>query len=252
MTATDAGGRGVDRAVRALGDRRARPDVPWIRRLTGASDREVARVLDEAGRLAPLERAIRSAHLESGRAVYAQIRAPFDLYAIVRLLRPRHVVETGVSSGVSSAHFLAALRRNRRGRLHSIDLPTFQRGAALAPGESRVALPPGRETGWAVPRRLRGGWDLRLGPSQVLLPALAEELSSIDLFLHDDLHTPRHLAFELAIVRPLLSRGAVVLADNTAWTGESFPRFAGTLGVPWFRRGRSDLVGLRVAAGADA
>jgi predicted O-methyltransferase YrrM len=236
----------VDRARRALGDRRATPNVGWIARLTGANRRAIGAALAELEDLLPLEEEIRHRHLAAGREHYAQIRAPFELYAITRLLRPREIVEAGVSSGVSSAHFLAALRRNRTGRLRSIDLPTRQRGATLGAGESAVALPPDRETGWAVPDRWRQRWDLRIGPSQEHLPALVRELGSIDLFLHDDLHTPAHLTFELTTVRPKLSPGAVVLADNTVWTGEAFPRFARALGVPVVRRGRDDLVGLRV------
>jgi hypothetical protein len=234
------------RARRALGDRRATPDVAWIAALTGANRREIGDALEELEALLPMEEEIRHRHLAGGRESYAQIRAPFELFAIVRLLRPEHIIEAGVSSGVSSAHFLAALRRNRRGRLHSIDLPTRQRGAELARGESTVAVPPGRETGWAVPDRLKERWDLRLGPSQELLPRLVGELETVGLFLHDDLHTPAHLTFELETVRPRLVPGAVVLADNTAWTGEAFPRFARVLGARVVRRGRGDLVGLRV------
>jgi Methyltransferase domain len=237
--------RSTARAYAALGDRRAVPDFDWVRRLTGASVRDVAEAFAEADELVPLETAIRAAYREAGRPGFAQIRAPFELYALTRLRRPDHVVEAGVSSGVSSAHFLAALARNRHGRLHSIDLPTFQRGPHLASGESMVAIPPGRTSGWTVPRPLRRRWDLRIGPSQKLLPKLVAELPSVDLFLHDDLHTPRHLAFELRTVRPRLTPGSVVLADNTVWTGESFPRFARAAGVRVRRRRRDDLVGLR-------
>lgn len=235
----------TERAYAALGDRRAVPDFDWVLRLTGASPREVAETLAEADELVPLETAIRAAYHQAGRPGFAQIRAPFELYAITRLRRPDHVVEVGVSSGVSSAHFLAALARNRHGRLHSIDLPTFQRGPQLARGESMVAIPPGRTSGWTVPLSLRRRWDLRIGPSQKLLPPLVAELASVDVFLHDDLHTPRHLAFELRTVQPRLTPGAVVMADNTVWTGASFPRFAHSAGVRVRRRRRDDLVGLR-------
>lgn len=236
---------GTSLAQRALGDRRATPHEAWLQQLTGAPRTEIAEILAEVGGLVDVEAEIRDAHRAAGRPSYAQIRAPFELYALVRLGRPDHVVEAGVSSGVSSAHFLLALAKNRHGRLHSIDWPTFQRGPVLGARESIVSIPPGRRTGWAVPPRIRRGWDLRIGLSQRLLPPLVRELPSIDLFLHDDLHTPRHLAFELASVRPKLSEGAIVLADNTAWTGAAFPRFAHHLHVPYFRRGRSDLVGLR-------
>jgi Methyltransferase domain len=237
--------RAVDRAVRALGDRRARPNLGWLAELTGATADELSLVLEEAPSLLPFEEEIRRHHQEGGRPHYAQFRAPFELYAMARILRPEHVVETGVSSGVSSAHFLLALRRNRRGRLHSIDLPTPQRGPRFGVRDSPVALPPGRASGWAVPRSLRKGWDLRIGRSEEILPGLVEELPSVGLFLHDSLHTPAHLAFELSQIRPKLLPGAIVLADNTVWTGAAFPKFAKKFGAPVRRRGRSDLVGLR-------
>jgi hypothetical protein len=238
------------RARRALGDRRTKPNVDWVVRLTGASRAQVTDALAEADALTPFEVEIHTAHERAGRALYAQIRAPFELYALTRLLAPEHVVETGVSSGVSSAHFLLALVKNQHGLLHSIDKPTFQKGTKLRANESSVALPPGRRSGWAVPEGLKTGWDLRIGFTQKLLPDLVRELPSIGVFLHDDLHTPRHLTFELETIRPKLVPGAVVLADNTVWTGDAFPRFARSLGAPWFRRGRTDLVGLRVPRSA--
>jgi hypothetical protein len=237
-------------AGRALGDPRAPPDRRWIAQLTGASDEAIESTLAELRELVPCEQEIRAAHRVAGRSFFAQIRAPFELYALVRLARPAHVVEVGVSSGVSSAHFLLGLRKNRHGTLHSIDWPLFQRGSALGRGESAVAVPPGQSSGWAVPTRLRPGWDLRLGRSEQRLPALVRALPSVDLFLHDDLHTPAHLAFELRTIAPKLRPGSIVLADNTAWTGAAFPRFARRIGATWHRRRRSDLVGLRVPAPA--
>ena len=242
--------RAVDRAVKALGDRRARPHLAWLSALTGRRLDELSEVLSELDELVPVETEIRRRHLEAGRPNYAQFRAPFEAYALVRLLRPDHVIETGVSSGVSSAHFLLALRKNGTGALHSIDLPLPQRGPTFGPHDSPVALPPGRHSGWAIPEPLRDGWDLRIGPSQEILPKLLAGLSSVGLFLHDSEHTPGHLAFELATVRPKLSADAVVLADNTMWTGQAFPRFARGVGVPVTPRGRSDLVGLRLLGAA--
>ena len=236
----------VERARAALGDRNAAVRYDWLRRLTGASWEQVSNVLAESVDLVSYEEEIRRAHEAAGRLQYAQYRGPLELYAIVRLTEPDHIIETGVSSGVSSTHFLLGIRRNRHGTLHSIDLPLHQRGSQLSPRESHVAIPPGRSSGWAIPPALRDGWDLRVGPSQELLPALVEELPSVGLFLHDSLHTPRHLTFELGTVRPKLVPGAVVLADNTVWTGSAFPRFAREVGVPVRRRGRTDMVGLRM------
>jgi hypothetical protein len=246
MTPTAAArGPAVRAACRALGDRRAPPDPAWISRLTGASRAEIDEVLEETAALLPYDRAIGAAHRAAGRSSYAQIRAPFELYAIVRLTRPDHVVEAGVSSGVSSAHFLLALRRNHHGTLHSIDWPTFAQGATPTAKDRPISIPRGKRSGWAIPDRLRPGWDLRIGRSEALLPKLVAELPSIGVFLHDDLHTPSHLTFELNTIEPKLAPGAVVLADNTVWTGAAFPRWARRLGVRWYRRRRSDLVGLR-------
>jgi methyltransferase family protein len=234
----------VERARAALADRRAAVNYGWLTRLSGAAPERVANALAEVADLLPVEEHLRREHRAAGRPHYAQFRAPFELYALVRLLEPDHIIETGVSSGVSSAHFLLGIRKNRRGTLHSIDLPLPQRGAVFSPRESPVALPPGRSSGWAMPTNLQKGWDLRIGPSQTVLPHLVDELPSVGIFLHDSLHTPSHLTFELSTVRPKLVRGAVVLADNTVWTGQAFPKFAREVGSPVRRRGRSDLVGL--------
>ena len=209
---------------------------------------EIRKTLRELDRLEATHVAVRARHREGGRRSYAQFRSPLELFTLVRVLRPKLVIETGVSSGVSSTYTLLALRENRRGTLHSIDLPLRQRGARFGPRESPVALPPGRATGWVVPEELRSRWDLRLGPSQRLLPELVDELPSIGRFLPDSLHTPSHLRFVLASIRPMLVRGAVVLADNTVWTGQAFPGFARSVGAGIFRRGHSDLVGLVIPA----
>jgi hypothetical protein len=237
---------GITRAATALGDPRAMPDLEWLEELLGSDYPRAEGALAEVGDLEEVERAIRVRHLSGGREFYAQFRAPFELYALVRALGPEHVVETGVSSGVSSAHLLLALERNGHGKLHSIDSPVQQLGPSLEEKESPVALPPGRHPGWAVPEELTQHWDLRIGRSQEELPPLSAGLPSIGLFLHDSLHTPAHLTFELTTIQPKLVPGAIVLADNTEWTGRAFERFAASLEVPVFHRGGSDLVGLRL------
>jgi hypothetical protein len=232
------------KARKALGDPRAAVNLRWLRTISGATVEQILEVLAELDSLVPVEQEMRRRQVAGGRPGYAQICAPFELYALVRLLQPKHVVETGVSSGISSAHFLLALDRNRTGMLHSIDLPTHQRGPILQADESPVSVPPGLSSGWAIPFRSHR-WDLRIGESQVLFPRLVEELPSVDLFLHDDLHTPEHLTFELETLGPKLAPGAVVLADNTKWTGDAVPRFAAKVGAHVSRRGTGDLVGFR-------
>jgi hypothetical protein len=232
--------------TKALGDSRALPNRSWLAGLLGLKSDQLDRWLSEIPRLDSLESALHRAHTDGGRTFYAQFRAPFELYVLTRALRPDHIVETGVSSGVSSVHFLAGLRRNRKGTLHSVDRPQVQTAPTLKPGESAVSVPPGLSSGWAIPPAYRAGWDLRLGFSQEQLPPLVARLPKVDIFLHDSHHTSTHLRFELETIRPKLHPGAVVMADNTQWTGEAFPRFARSLGAKVWRRGSSDLVGLRV------
>ncbi|MCR4344580.1 MAG: hypothetical protein NUV44_07425 [Candidatus Scalindua sp.] len=38
------------------------------------------------------------------------------LYLLVRLIKPNQVIETGISSGTSSAYILRALKENERGK----------------------------------------------------------------------------------------------------------------------------------------
>jgi predicted O-methyltransferase YrrM len=128
-----------------------------------------------------------------------------DLYVVVRALKPRVVVETGVASGLSSAHILRALAANGAGTLHSIDLPNVQHGSVL---------PAGRTAGWIVPDSLRGPWRLQLGDARELLPALLRTLDHVDLFLHDSDHSYENMVFEFAQALPRLVDGGVLMSDD--------------------------------------
>ena len=153
------------RARRALGDPRAAVNVRWLRALSGASNERILEVLGEVDSLVPVEEEIHRRHVAGGRANYAQFSAPLELYALVRLLQPRHVIETGVSSGLSSAHFLLAPRRTARGRStpstsrprrgarfsRRTSLPSRSRRGSRADGPSRSAPPDGTSAS-ATPR----------------------------------------------------------------------------------------------------
>jgi predicted O-methyltransferase YrrM len=134
-------------------------------------------------------------------------------YAIVRAMRPETIVETGVANGVSSAHLLLALHKNSQGTLHSIEI-----------GDSTY-LPAGRESGWVVPDWLRGRWKFHLGDASEVLPPLLRELRSIDLFIHDSLHTYEHMKFEFERAFPFVRAKGLLLADDALWN-EAFWDFA--------------------------
>ncbi len=113
-------------------------------------------------------------------------------YVLVRVRRPKLVIETGVLQGLGSLTILAALERNAAegspGRLISVDTDPA--------------------AGWLVPPRLRTRWSLLTGRSTEVLPAaLAGE--GVGILFQDTPHTYHNqmAEFGLAIehaVTPLL------------------------------------------------
>lgn len=191
------------------------PDPEWVVKLSGKTPPEVLRYLKEAEADSLLRDQINQSASETGRDQFVQIAAPYELYALTRLLRPSNIVEVGVSAGISSAYFLSALDRNGHGVLHSIDLPERQIGKTFSSRRNvEWALPPGMETGWAVPRRLRNRWKLRLGSSHDMLHDIAEELENIDFFLYDVPYTRAGAIADFTAADGSLKSGALVCVDN--------------------------------------
>jgi predicted O-methyltransferase YrrM len=122
-------------------------------------------------------------------------------YLACRLLEPAVVVETGVAYGVSSAFILRALEENGRGVLHSVDLPPLR---------------PEYEKFWgiAVDGAPEDRWRLHRGSSKRVLPRLLEEVDTVDIFVHDSLHTYRNMRREFEKTWPYLRTGGVILADD--------------------------------------
>jgi predicted O-methyltransferase YrrM len=123
-------------------------------------------------------------------------------WCLTRHLRPQHVVETGVGRGITSRIVLEAMERNGNGHFWSVDQPP-----PLSPALRR-------EIAAAVPDRLRAGWTYVQGSSRRRLPRLVRELESIDLFVHDSMHTTRNVLFELEEVWLALQAGGVMLVDD--------------------------------------
>jgi hypothetical protein len=144
------------------------------------------------------------------------------LYGLARTLKPDYVVETGLAAGVSTSFFGAALIENGRGRLFSIELPPdTTRDQEFADGSLYSWHQWG--VGWAIPGEIRG---LLGGRHRVILrdvrralPELLQELPYIDMFFHDDLHTPDHMLWEYEAVWAKLSPRGVLVSDdaNHAW-----------------------------------
>jgi predicted O-methyltransferase YrrM len=142
------------------------------------------------------------------------------LYAICRKLKPDIVVETGVSSGVSSSYFLCALEASGQGELYSIDLPW-----SVGAGE--------RQSGWLIPDYLRHRWHLNLGKSSDKLAPLLEKLEEIDIFLHDSDHSYRNMRWEFETAWARLRAGGLLLSHNID-SNSAFADFGRSISITGF------------------
>lgn len=227
------------------------PDPAWVAGLSRQSREASVASLEEARSERRLFSYLSREHQLEGRRSYIEIDAPLELHALVRLLQPQHVVEVGVSSGVSSAYLLNALAKNGRGTLHSVDLPSRPRRKANGlPSTESWSLPPGRSSGWAVPLKLRGRWDLRLGDKASVLPLLAGELPRIDMLVYDVPHEDRATRREFRTLDPLLPDGAIAIVDHGPSGGlcSALKSWAGTRAARPLRRQGLGLFGMRAVA----
>jgi Methyltransferase domain len=112
-------------------------------------------------------------------------------YALVRALRPEHVIETGTDKGLGSVVLAAALLRNGQGRLTTMDVNS--------------------DAGYLISDDYATVTDVLIGDS---LTALARMDIPVDFFLHDSLHTREHEIAEYDAVAPWLAERGVVLSDN--------------------------------------
>ena len=128
-------------------------------------------------------------------------------YLLCRALKPETVLETGVGYGVTSATILAALDKNRRGGLFSIDLPPL--------GDRE-----GTRVGCMVPGELRRRWQLYRGSSKRLLPGLlARSVARVNLFVHDSANTYETQKRELETVWEHLDDSGAILLNNIGTNG---------------------------------
>jgi hypothetical protein len=143
-------------------------------------------------------------------------------YALARILKPEHVIETGVAAGISTAFLCAAMVENEYGHLYSIELPPAS-VQGLQQNDGALFDWPASGVGWAIPdtvlRAIGPRHTLILDDVRLALPRLLEQLPFVDLFIHDDLHIPEHMLWEYRLVWPKLRRGGVLASDdvNEGW-----------------------------------
>lgn len=157
--------------------------------------------------------------------------AGVSLYALIRDRQPETLVETGVCNGVSTLYQLAALERNGKGHLHSIDFP-FRSERSLEEFRAETyeefggaRIPADKDPGWIVPEELRDKWDLTEGKSQRELPQLLTQLDGLDWFIHDSEHSMSCMLMELELAWEWMSSDGLLLVDDITWN-DAFDTFA--------------------------
>ncbi|MFG2332767.1 class I SAM-dependent methyltransferase [Streptomyces sp. NPDC048604] len=122
------------------------------------------------------------------------------VYAVVRAMRPTHVVEAGVHRGITSCLIAAALLRNGHGRLTAVDIDP--QSGELIRDEPYASVV-----------------DRVVGDSVAALadPRIRER--GVDLVVLDTYVDDRHEAAELAAVLPALTDRAVVLSTTSHFLG---------------------------------
>ena len=158
------------------------------------------------------------------------------LYWLVRMLKPKTVVQTGVCNGLSSAFMVLALVKNGgEGKLYAIDLPPIfnphDPAWTVKDKVYGVVIPEGKSSGWIVPDAYRDRIEIQCGDAKALLPGLINKLDNVDAFYHDSDHTYHHMMFEFNEVKRKLVSGGVVIGDDISWN-ESLWDFADQYKVP--------------------
>ena len=132
-------------------------------------------------------------------------------YAIIRILKPAVVIESGVDKGLGTCVLAAALLRNEQekspGKLYGLDIDP-QAGWLLAPPYDRVA-------------------ELIISDSHA---SLGEMREAVGVFIHDSYHAYHHEAEEYELVRDLMVPGGIVISDN-AHAGTALMDFAEANGL---------------------
>ena len=122
------------------------------------------------------------------------------IWCIVAHTRPERVVETGVAHGLTSRIILEGLESNGAGC-----------GASISPRSIRCSTP---RSAWPCRITCGPAGPTSAGQPRQRLPHLLSELGTIDLFVHDSLHTGRNTRFELDTAWPAIRPGGAVVVDD--------------------------------------
>ena len=173
--------------------------------VTGRSASELEEFIVEIDRDEKLRRTIadlaRQLDVRAGVETKVQFGRRVGWYALVRAMKPRIVVETGVEKGLGAVVICAALMRNAEdgypGKYVGTDI---DRGAGLL---------------WCAPYNSMG--TILYGDS---VESLSGFEGKIDIFINDSDHSASYEGLEYQTVASKLSDNAVIVGDNAHVTDE--------------------------------
>ncbi len=183
-----------------------------VKCVTGCDLERVRSYFAELDGDAGLREHIRKALAQSnyGRDIQVEFGRRLGWYAMVRALKPKLVVETGVDHGVGSCVLASALLRN---------------AADGCPGRY-IGTDIRQEAGQLLQGPYRSVAEIVYGDS---IQSLKDLQGSIDLFINDSDHSADYEAREYETVAGKLSPSAVILGDNSHVT-DKLSRFSATHG----------------------
>ena len=121
-------------------------------------------------------------------------------YALVRLIKPRVVVETGVDKGLGSVLLCSALLRNQ-----SEGFPGHYYGTDIDPNAGYLLAAPYNTVG-----------EILYGDSIESI----EQLDGIELFINDSDHSSDYERREYQVIASKLTDRAIIIGDNAHCNGE--------------------------------
>lgn len=147
----------------------------------------------------------------------------FTLYLIIRILRPKIMIETGVCNGKSTSMILLAMDHNKYGKLISID-----KAKKINKDGARYSLVQNK-TGYLIPGYLKKRWIFKKGDSIKILQNIKFKKNEfIDIFFHDSLHTYEHTWREIMEVLKMINikkNFCMIVDDIDLGAGKAFNKF---------------------------
>lgn len=179
----------------------------WVSAITGCSLQQARLWIDELRHDTALRQHLNQRTASAEDAITADLNMGYGRrlgwYALVRALKPRTVVETGVDKGLGSCVLTSALLRNR-----AEGHPGRYIGTDINP-----------QAGWLFQGPYRQAGEILYGDS---IESLQKLNDPVDLFINDSDHSAEYEEREYACIAAKLSPTAVLLGDNAHVTDKLY------------------------------